>query len=83
MAELFAQAFGGQMWDILAPLVEDDDREFAPGQPDAVDAAGGNAGATEAELRELMRDPRYWRDRDPAFVAKVAAGFERLFPGKA
>jgi Phage T7 capsid assembly protein len=37
-------------------------------------------GATEADLRSLMRDPRYWRDRDPALVAKVTEGFKRLYP---
>lgn len=37
-------------------------------------------GADEAELRSLMRDPRYWRDRDPALVAKVTEGFKRLYP---
>jgi hypothetical protein len=36
----------------------------------------------EADLRRMMRDPRYWRDRDPALLAKVAAGFERLYPGE-
>lgn len=86
VAELFAQAFGDQMWDILAPLVENDEDDFAPEQtgPDAgLGAAEGNTEAAEARLREAMRDPRYWRDRDPNFAAKVAAGFERLFPGKA
>jgi hypothetical protein len=45
---------------------------------------GGNDGAKpepdEAELRSLMRDPRYWRDRDPALLAKVTEGFKRLYP---
>jgi hypothetical protein len=27
----------------------------------------------------MMQDPRYWRDRDPAFVSEVTRGFERLF----
>ncbi len=44
---------------------------------------GGPAGpaADEAELRSLMDDPRYWRDHDPAVIAKVRDGFERLYPG--
>ena len=37
--------------------------------------------ADEAELRSLMDDPRYWRDHDPAVIAKVRDGFERLYPG--
>jgi hypothetical protein len=43
---------------------------------------GGGAGAPESEagLRVLMNDPKYWRDHDPAIVQRVKAGFERLFP---
>jgi hypothetical protein len=33
----------------------------------------------EKQLSQMMRDPRYWRDRDPAFVAEVTAGYRRLF----
>lgn len=31
------------------------------------------------QLRSMMRDPRYWRDRDPAFVRQVTEGFERVY----
>ena len=34
---------------------------------------------SEAALVELMRDPRYWRQRDPEFIARVTAGFKRLY----
>ncbi|MBP2293094.1 capsid assembly protein [Azospirillum rugosum] len=37
-------------------------------------------GGGEAELQALMRDPRYWRERDPAVVARVTEGFQRLYP---
>ncbi len=33
---------------------------------------------TEAELRAMMRDPRYWRMREPAFVQRVTEGFRKL-----
>ena len=36
--------------------------------------------ADEQTLSEMMRDPRYWRDRDAEFVARVTAGFRRLYP---
>lgn len=39
-------------------------------------------GMDEKELSSMMRDPRYWRDRDPAFVAKVTEGFQKMFGGK-
>jgi hypothetical protein len=44
---------------------------------------GGNhsseGGGNDADLRGLMRDPRYWRDRDPATVQKVRSGFRALY----
>lgn len=32
-------------------------------------------------LRAMMRDPKYWRERDPAFIARVSEGFARLYGG--
>lgn len=34
----------------------------------------------DAALSQMMRDPRYWRDRDPDLIAKVTEGFQRLYP---
>lgn len=34
---------------------------------------------SEAELKRMMQDPRYWKSRDPAFIDKVSAGFRRLY----
>lgn len=42
--------------------------------PESGDISGG-----EKDLRKMMRDPKYWRDRDPAFVAKVTQGFRNLY----
>ncbi len=36
------------------------------------------APADEAELRRLMRDPRYWRAREPEIVRRVTEGFRKL-----
>lgn len=41
------------------------------------DGAAGEVG--EDALGEMVRDPRYWRQRDPDFVAKVTAGFRKLY----
>ncbi len=30
-------------------------------------------------LDRLIRDPRYWRDRDPSFIARVTEGFKSLY----
>ena len=49
-------------------------------EPDMV--SGGDPGqlAPDAErLTTMMRDPRYWRDRDKDFIARVTDGFRRLY----
>lgn len=36
----------------------------------------------EQSLRKMMEDPRYWRDKDTAYINKITKGFEKLYPGK-
>lgn len=36
-------------------------------------------GLEESDLRGMMRDPKYWRQKDPAFVGKVTEGFRKLY----
>jgi hypothetical protein len=43
--------------------------------PDAKTAAP----ASELEIHAMMRDPKYWRDKDPATIAKVTEGFKQLY----
>ncbi|MGH6896414.1 MAG: capsid assembly protein [Geminicoccaceae bacterium] len=43
-------------------------------------ADGPQSDFDEASLTRMMRDPRYWREREPAFVAQVTEGFKRLYP---
>jgi hypothetical protein len=31
------------------------------------------------ELREMLTDPKYWKDQDPDFVKKVADKFNKLY----
>lgn len=38
-----------------------------------------SAGQSEADLREMMNDPRYYKDRDPHFVKQVTEGFQALY----
>lgn len=33
----------------------------------------------ESALRSMMRDPKYWRDKDEAFIKKVSDGFRQVF----
>lgn len=56
-------------------------RMMTGGEPSALERGEPAAAAGEGDLHALMRDPRYWRDRDPATVAKVTEGFQRLYPG--
>ena len=49
-------------------------------EPSALKRGDAPVEGGEADLHTLMRDPRYWRDRDPAVVARVTEGFQRLYP---
>ena len=37
---------------------------------------------SEQSLRKMMEDPRYWRDKDTAYINKITKGFEKLYPEK-
>lgn len=37
------------------------------------------SGIGEKDLQSMMRDPRYWRDKDPSFVAQVTEGFQKIY----
>jgi len=43
--------------------------------------AGTDAALSEDQLVGMMRDPRYWKKRDPEFLSRVTDGFKRLYPG--
>lgn len=56
-------------------------RMMQHGEPGFLSRTGpAGPAADESELRSLMNDPRYWRDHDPAVIARVRDGFERLYP---
>jgi hypothetical protein len=50
-------------------------------EPALAREAAADAAPDEAELRKMMRDPRYWRSREPDFVKRVTDGFRRLVEG--
>jgi len=39
----------------------------------------GPVGGGAQDLDAMIRDPRYWRDKDPAFIAKVTEGFRHKY----
>ena len=34
---------------------------------------------TDADLRRMMRDPKYWRDNDSEYIRKIENGFKKLY----
>jgi len=48
-----------------------------PSVSNATALQSGNSETTD--LQSMMRDPKYWRDKDPSFIAKVTEGFQRLY----
>ena len=51
-------------------------------EPGLSRAESTGPGQGEMELQSMMRDPKYWRDQDPSFVAKVTEGFQKLYGKK-
>ncbi|EME70391.1 hypothetical protein H261_08713 [Paramagnetospirillum caucaseum] len=39
----------------------------------------GEDGRSEEQLKKMINDPRYWKAKDPAFIAKVSEGFRKLY----
>lgn len=50
------------------------------GEPGLGAGAPGGGMRDEAGLKRMMADPRYWRERDPSYVAQVREGFRKLYP---
>lgn len=47
--------------------------------PGDFEGDGAGPALTLAELRTMQNDKRYWQEKDPAFIAKVEAGYKRLY----
>ena len=54
-----------QMMQSMEPSVQTDDADAK--------------NLSDAELRRMMRDPKYWRDHDPEYVRKIENGFKKLY----
>ena len=50
-------------------------------QPFSLRQGEATADLSDKALQAMMRDPKYWRDRDPALMTKVADGFKSLYEG--
>lgn len=50
------------------------------GKEPAMSQSGDKTTSTEMnDLNSMMRDPKYWRDKDPSFIAKVTEGFQKMY----
>lgn len=50
-------------------------------EPSLLSRQSAGSGDEEGRLKQMMQDPRYWRDRDPAFIAEVTQGFRKVYGG--
>ncbi|MDR2413088.1 MAG: hypothetical protein LBD50_02660 [Rickettsiales bacterium] len=48
-------------------------------EPDVRTEKNSAANLSDADLRQMMRDPKYWRDRDPEYVRRIESGFKKLY----
>ena len=48
-------------------------------EPHVETNVGEQENLTDADLRRMMRDPKYWRDADPEYVRKIENGFKKLY----
>ena len=71
--------------DVLAGLARSYDGVMAlykmmKGQEPGLKSGTQRQGAVgESDLKQMMKNPRYWRDKDPSFIAQVTEGFEKLY----
>lgn len=48
-------------------------------EPGLLNGQANTGQLEEGDLRKMMKDPKYWQDRDPSMVRKVTEGFQRLY----
>lgn len=65
-----ASSYDGVM--ALYRMMERDEASMNP-KNDSKGAEG------EEDLQAMIRDPRYWKQKDPAFIRKVTQGFQKIY----
>jgi hypothetical protein len=56
------------------------ERMMGSGEPGLKPQGGdGSQPQSEEDLKRMVADPRYWRQRDPAYMAKVTEAFKRAY----
>lgn len=49
-------------------------------EPAISKSMGGAEALSEDKLKEMMKDPKYWRDKDSSYVSMIEQGFKKLYP---
>lgn len=62
--------------------LKDNDMWVKETPEEIMEMINGTAEITVEELREMMKDPKYWKDQDPEYVKKVENGFKKLYSDK-
>lgn len=48
-------------------------------EPEVLTDKNATENLTDDMLRNMMRDPKYWRDQDPEYIRKIENGFKKLY----
>lgn len=48
-------------------------------EPEVFTNKSDDENLTDDELRNMMKNPKYWRDQDPEYVRKIENGFKKLY----
>ena len=48
-------------------------------EPDVRTDKNETKNLTDSDLRQMMRDPKYWRDNDAEYIRKIENGFRKLY----
>ena len=48
-------------------------------EPSVETGSSDEKNLTDSDLRNMMRDPKYWRDHDEEYVRKIENGFKKLY----
>ncbi|MDW2995264.1 MAG: hypothetical protein R8N24_04570 [Alphaproteobacteria bacterium] len=48
-------------------------------EPDVQTDKNETQNLTDSDLRQMMRDPKYWRDNDAEYIRKIENGFKKLY----
>lgn len=57
-------------------------RMMQSGKPLAIQQPDQTPPVDEKSLKNMMQDPKYWREKDPKFIKKVSDGFQQVYADK-